>query len=45
MTNKGLEKAFIDEGIELVRSDVGDKYVLEKLNDTPNSLNDIIISK
>ena len=33
MTNKGLEKAFIDEGIELVRSDVGDKYVLQKLNE------------
>ena len=33
MTNKGLEKAFKDEGIELVRSDVGDKYVLQKLNE------------
>ena len=33
MTNKGLEKAFSDEGIELVRSDVGDKYVLQKLNE------------
>ena len=33
MTNKGLEKAFSDEGIELVRSDVGDKYVLRKLNE------------
>ena len=33
MTNKGLEKAFNDEGIELVRSDVGDKYVLQKLNE------------
>ena len=33
MTNKGLEKAFNYEGIELVRSDVGDKYVLEKLNE------------
>ena len=33
MTNKGLEKAFNEEGIELVRSDVGDKYVLQKLNE------------
>ena len=33
MTNKGLERAFNDEGIELVRSDVGDKYVLQKLNE------------
>ena len=33
MTNKGLEQAFYDEGIELVRSDVGDKYVLQKLNE------------
>ena len=33
MTNKGLEKSFNDEGIELVRSDVGDKYVLQKLNE------------
>ena len=33
MTNKGLEIAFNDEGIELVRSDVGDKYVLQKLNE------------
>ena len=33
MTNKGLEKAFNDEGIELVKSDVGDKYVLQKLNE------------
>ena len=33
MTNKGLEKAFNDEGIELVRSDIGDKYVLQKLNE------------
>ena len=33
MTNKGLEKAFNDEGIELVRSDVGDMYVLQKLNE------------
>ena len=33
MTNKGLEKAFNDEGIEMVRSDVGDKYVLQKLNE------------
>ena len=31
MTNKGLENAFQEMGIELVRSKVGDKYVLEKL--------------
>ena len=33
MTNKGLENAFSEMGIELVRSQVGDKYVLEKLID------------
>ena len=31
MTNKGLEYALSEMGIELVRSKVGDKYVLEKL--------------
>ena len=31
MTNKGLENALSEMGIELVRSKVGDKYVLEKL--------------
>tara|TARA_B100001121_G_scaffold33407_1_gene28089 strand:- start:598 stop:1956 length:1359 start_codon:yes stop_codon:yes gene_type:complete len=31
MTNKGLENVFSEMGIELVRSQVGDKYVLEKL--------------
>ena len=31
MTNKGLENALSEIGIELVRSKVGDKYVLEKL--------------
>ena len=33
MTNKGLENIFNDLGIELIRSEVGDKYVLEKLLD------------
>ena len=31
MTNKGLENALSEMSIELVRSKVGDKYVLEKL--------------
>ncbi len=31
MTNKGLENALSEMGIELVRAKVGDKYVLEKL--------------
>ncbi len=31
MTNKGLENALSEMGIELVRSKVGDKYVLKKL--------------
>lgn len=31
MTNKGLENVLSEMGIELVRSKVGDKYVLEKL--------------
>ena len=31
MTNKGLEKKFHDHGIELVRTDVGDRYVKEKM--------------
>ena len=31
MTNKGLEKKFNDHGIELVRTDVGDRYVKEKM--------------
>jgi phosphoglucosamine mutase len=31
MSNIGLEIAFKGEGIELVRTDVGDKYVLEEL--------------
>ncbi len=31
MSNIGLEIAFKSEGIELVRTDVGDKYVLEEL--------------
>ena len=33
MTNKGLENALSEMGIELVRSQVGDKYDLEKLID------------
>ena len=31
MTNKGLEKKFNDHGIELVRTDVGDRYVKESM--------------
>jgi len=31
MTNKGLEKKFNDHGIELVRTDVGDRYVKERM--------------
>ena len=31
MSNIGLEIAFKSEGIRLVRTDVGDKYVLEEL--------------
>jgi phosphoglucosamine mutase len=31
MSNMGLEKALADEGITLVRTRVGDKYVLEKM--------------
>ena len=31
MTNKGLEKKFNDHGIELVRTDVGDRYVRERM--------------
>ena len=32
MANMGLEKALADAGIELLRTPVGDKYVLEELN-------------
>jgi phosphoglucosamine mutase len=32
MANMGLQKALADSGIELVRTPVGDKYVLEELN-------------
>jgi phosphoglucosamine mutase len=32
MANMGLEKALADAGIELVRTPVGDKYVLEEMN-------------
>ena len=31
MTNKGLEKKFNDHGIELIRTDVGDRYVKERM--------------
>ena len=31
MTNKGLEKALNLQGIKLIRADVGDKYVVEKM--------------
>ena len=31
MTNKGLEKKFNDHGIDLVRTDVGDRYVKERM--------------
>ena len=30
-TNMGIERALADQGIKLVRTDVGDKYVLERL--------------
>ncbi len=33
MTNKGLEKALRDLGIDLIRSDVGDRHVLQKLEE------------
>jgi phosphoglucosamine mutase len=32
MANMGLQKALAESGIELVRTPVGDKYVLEELN-------------
>jgi phosphoglucosamine mutase len=32
MANMGLEKALADAGIELIRTPVGDKYVLEEMN-------------
>ena len=38
MSNIGLEIAFRSAGIELVRTDVGDKYVLEKLLELRASL-------
>ena len=38
MSNIGLEIAFRSAGIELVRTDVGDKYVLEKLLELGASL-------
>lgn len=33
MTNKGLEKALKELGIDLIRSDVGDRHVLQKLEE------------
>ena len=33
MTNKGLENSLLKMGVELVRSDVGDRYVLQKLEE------------
>jgi phosphoglucosamine mutase len=38
MSNIGLELALRSRGIELLRTDVGDKYVLEKLLETNSSL-------
>jgi phosphoglucosamine mutase len=34
MSNKGLEEYLSKLGLELIRSDVGDKYVLEKMLET-----------
>ena len=33
MTNKGLENSLTEMGVDLVRSDVGDRYVLQKLEE------------
>ena len=33
MTNKGLENSLTKMGVELVRSEVGDRYVLQKLEE------------
>jgi phosphoglucosamine mutase len=38
MSNIGLELALRSRGVELLRTDVGDKYVLEKLLETGSSL-------
>lgn len=38
MSNIGLEKAFARDGIEMIRADVGDKYVLERLLATESEL-------
>jgi len=38
MSNMGLEKALKDMGVELVRTRVGDKYVLEKMRETGSNL-------
>lgn len=38
MSNIGLEKAFARDGIEMIRADVGDKYVLESLLATESEL-------
>jgi phosphomannomutase len=34
MTNFALEKALAEEGLELIRAAVGDKYVLEAMEST-----------
>ncbi|MDR3263220.1 MAG: phosphoglucosamine mutase [Clostridiales bacterium] len=38
MTNYGLEKALNSKGVTLVRTDVGDKYVIEKMKECGYSL-------
>jgi phosphoglucosamine mutase len=38
MTNYGLEEALKKEGVRLIRADVGDKYVVEKINEGGYSL-------
>lgn len=38
MSNAGLEKFLKNEGIKLLRTDVGDRYVFEKIKETGSSL-------
>ncbi len=38
MSNAGLEKFLKDEGIKLLRTNVGDRYVYEKIKETGSSL-------
>ncbi|HSW59785.1 MAG TPA: phosphoglucosamine mutase [bacterium] len=38
MSNAGLEKFLKDEGIKLLRTNVGDRYVFEKIKETGSSL-------